>query len=303
MNFSLGLKTYTHCKMKKQLIILSFLLGLTGFSLAQSGGSMRHFMQPTPTAEGAIPYGNNSKVGKYVQTSDAKLYYEVYGIGKPMVVLHGGGLGSTYEMHRFIDSLSKNYQVIAVSTRGHGRSELGSEPASITQKANDVLAVVDAENLEKVIILGFSDGAYSGYSFASSYPSRIDKLIAIGAGEETPGLRKISMDLPKLYDLDPAFRDQQLAIMPEPNRLKEIGDRMAAFYNEASFSKDLLSKIQCHVLVLSGERDRNAPLSTVINAYQMIPHSQLSIIPNAGHVVFSENFEAVWFSIKPFLQH
>lgn len=210
-------------------------------------------------------------------------------------------MGSIYEMHQFIDSLSLQYHVIAVSTRGHGKSELGNGPTTILQKANDVLALIYGEKLDKVIVLGFSDGAYSGYSFASSFPERIDKHIAIGAGEETPELRKISMNLPELFDLDPEYRDQQLAIKPEPNRIKETGDRMALFYNGASFSKELLGKIKCPVLLMSGENDGNAPLATIINAYLMIPKSQLSIIPNTGHGVFLENFPAVWYSIVPFL--
>lgn len=287
--------------MNRILIILIITCSCLGPIFAQTSQPLRNFMQKTPSAVGSIPYGNNPAAGKYVQSGDAKLYYEVYGNGEPIVILHGGGLGTTYEMAQFIDSLKQNFQVIAVSTRGQGKSKLGSGPTTILQKANDVLAVIESEKLEKVMVLGFSDGAYSGYCFASIYPDKIEKLIAIGAGEETPGLRTITLDLPKLFDLDPAFRDQQLAIMPEPHRLKEMGDRMASFYNGASFSKELFSKITCPVLVLSGENDRNAPLNTVINAYHMIPNSQLSIIPNTGHVVFQENFEAVWYAIRPFL--
>lgn len=287
--------------MKKILILSLLVLGLGNYSLAQDSNTIRHFMQQEPSPKGSIPYGNNPEAGKYVLAGDAKLYYEVYGNGEPLIILHGGGLGTTYEMHQFIDSLKNDYRVIAVSTRGQGRSELGTGPTTILQKANDILAVIEAENLEKVTVLGFSDGAYSGYSFASTYPDRIEKLIAIGAGEETPELRKISMNLPELFDLDPAFRDQQFAIMPEPNRLKETGDRMADFYNGASFSKELFSKIQCPVLVMAGEKDSNAPLNTVINAYLMIPVCQLSIIPNTGHVVFLENFDAVWYAMVPFL--
>jgi len=67
-------------------------------------------------------------------------------------------------------------------------------------------------------------------------------------------------------------------------------------------SKELFASIRCPVLVLSGERDRNAPLATVIAPYQMIPDSQLSIIPNAPHPVFLVNSPAVWASIKPFLR-
>lgn len=67
-------------------------------------------------------------------------------------------------------------------------------------------------------------------------------------------------------------------------------------------SKELFGSIKCPVLVMSGERDLNAPLATVIAAYQMIPNSQLSIIPKAGHVVFMTNFAAVWESLVPFLK-
>lgn len=76
---------------------------------------------------------------------------------------------------------------------------------------------------------------------------------------------------------------------------------MARFYNSMTASNELSSSIRCAVLLIAGELDRNAPLSTVINAYNVIPNSQLSIIPNSGHVVFVENFPAVWASIAPFL--
>ena len=77
---------------------------------------------------------------------------------------------------------------------------------------------------------------------------------------------------------------------------------MANFYNTMTASKELFATIQCPVLLMAGELDRNAPLSTVINAYHMIPNCQLGIIPNAGHVVFLENFAAVWASVGPFLR-
>lgn len=286
-----------------KLFLVSLFCLILSFSSAQTSEPIRHFMQEIPSPSDAIPYGNNPKTGNYAHSGDAKIYYEVYGKGKPFVVLHGGGLGSIYEMHQFIDSLSKSFKVIAITTRGHGKSELGSGPTSIQQKADDVLAVIEAQNLSKVSILGFSDGAYSGYSFAATYPNRIEKLIAIGTGEETPELRKITMDLPELFNLDPAFRDQQLTLMPQPERLKEMGDRMAKFYNSISFSKELLGKIQCPVLLMAGEKDQNAPLSSIITAYLMIPNSQLSIIPNTGHVTFIENFPAVWQGMLPFLMN
>ena len=135
-------------KFKQAKVILLFLfaiLSFSGSSQAQTPEPFIHFMQKTPTPAHAIPYGNNPETGHFVNVGDAKIYYELYGKGQPVVVLHGGVVGSTYEMHQFIDSLKKGYQVIAVSTRGHGKSELGTEPITYEQKAADVLAVINAE--------------------------------------------------------------------------------------------------------------------------------------------------------------
>ena len=126
------------------------------------------------------------------------------------------------------------------------------------------------------------------------------KLIAIGAGEKTPELRKINFNAVELLQLDPVFREQQLALMPEPDRLMELGNQISDFYNPISMGKDLFEKIQCTILVVAGEKDQNAALVTVINAYQMIQNSQLGIIPNAGYRVFLENFPSFWYSLLPF---
>lgn len=159
--------------MKVILLWLLMLLGLHTYSQQQASKPLIHFMQKTPSPANAIQYGNNPKAGHYANVGDAKIYYEVYGKGRPIVILHGGIFGSTYEMHQFIDSLSKNYQVIAVSTRGHGKSALGTEPITYEQKANDVLAVINAVTKDSVIVLGFSDGGYAGYKLASMYPGRV----------------------------------------------------------------------------------------------------------------------------------
>ncbi|ERM83319.1 hypothetical protein P872_16705 [Rhodonellum psychrophilum GCM71 = DSM 17998] len=288
--------------MKHLLFSLGLLISFSSFGQTPIAKPMRHFMQQNPSSAGAISYGNNPSAGRYVNVGDAQIYYEVYGTGDPILILHGGLLGSTFEMHQFIDSLSQSFQVIAISTRGHGKSELGTQPLSVEQKAGDIMAVVNAVTDECVSIIGFSDGGFGGYMFASLYPERVKKLIVIGAGEQTPKLRKMEFNAVELFQNDPAYMEQQLALMPEPNRLMELGNQIADFYNSTSISKDMLEKIQCPVLVMAGEKDRNASMETVINAYRMIPNSQLSIIPNGSHGVFLENFPAVWYSLVPFLK-
>jgi pimeloyl-ACP methyl ester carboxylesterase len=245
-------------------------------------------------------YGNNPKAGKFAQTKDAKIYYETYGKGQPIVLLHGGIMGSMDEMTPFIENLKDYYQVIVIGTRGHGKSEIGKLPITMEVKANDIMTVINEVSTEKATIIGFSDGAYTGYMVASMFPNRVNKLVAIGAGEQIPGLRSVVFS-GELFDLKNDFWKKKLAIMPEPERIEAFWGSMANMYNNITVSKELFNTIKCPVLLMSGENDRNAPLATVINAYHMIPKSQLSVIPNAGHVVFIENFPAVWASIVPFL--
>lgn len=272
------------------------------YSQEQTAIQLRHFMQTVPLSPEEIPYGANAKAGHYVTAGDAKIYYEVYGKGKPIVVLHGGIFGCTYEMHQFIDSLSKNYQVIAISTRGHGKSELGTGPITYEQKANDVMAVIYAVTKDSVIVLGFSDGGYAGYKLAGMYPDRVKKLVAIGATELYPGLRDFTFDAKQAVALDSAYWKQQLKLMPEPLRLPEMLAKLGNMYNHLTLGKDFFQTIQCPVLVMAGERDQSNPPGRVVETAQMIPHSQIGIIPNCTHGVFLENFSAVWACVVPFLK-
>lgn len=283
-------------------LVLPLLAAVSILGQAQAPKQLRHFMQTTPTPANAISYGNNPKAGRYIQSGDAKIYYEVYGKGQPLVILHGGIVGSTFEMHEFIDSLSTYYQVIAVSTRGHGRSEMGSQPPTYERKAEDVNAIINAVTKDSAIVLGFSDGAYTGYYLSAMHPHKVKKLIAIGAGVWKQGFRPFNNNRQALFNADSAYFKQQLSIMPEPNRVDEWLTSLNSYYNSINISKEIFNALQCPVLVMAGELDENAPLETVLAAYEMIPHARLGIIPAAPHPVFLVNFPAVWTSMKPFLK-
>ena len=249
------------------------------------------------------PYGNNPKAGHYVQTKDAKIYYEVYGKGQPIVLLHGGLFGSTVEFADFIDQLKQKFQVIAISTRGHGKSELGTEPLTLEQRATDAMTVINAVSKDSVIILGFSDGGYSAYKLGAMYPERVKKMIVIGAGEVRPGLREFKFTAKMAIEMDKPFWEQQLKLMPEPNRVEDLFTQVANCYNNVTVSKDLLSTIKCPVLVMAGDKDGGNPVERVVNAARFIPNHQISIIPNTGHGCHNDNFAATWANIVPFLKN
>lgn len=286
---------------KLRFICCLLLLASIG-ALGQDQKSLRHFMQQNPLPATAIPYGDNPKAGHYVKSTDAKIYYEVYGTGKPIVILHGGIFGSTLEMGRFIDSLSKSYKVIAVSTRGHGKSEIGKVDPSYEQKAKDIIAIIEAETSDSATVLGFSDGAYTGYHLAAAFPAKVNRVIAIGAGTWKKGWRNFTVTKEMAFGLDSLYWKQQMTLAAEPKRIDEWFTSNSKTYNSTEVNDNVFKRIQCPVLMLSGELDQNAPLQTVIDAYHLIPRAQLGIIPNAPHPVFLVNFPAVWANIKPFLQ-
>ena len=283
--------------MKKKILI-----GLLGLSLI-SGGTVdaaRYFMQGD--AKGVkTPYGDNLKFGNYVQADDAKLYYEVYGKGTPILILHGGGIGSPYEMGKLIDELKKNHKVILMSTRGHGRSEIGNSPMTYEQKANDALAVLNAVTNEPVQVIGFSDGAYTAYKLAAMYPARVERITAIGAGTLQAGFFGDSMKIEDLEKIDADFVAYEKTIMPEPERWQEFFDGYMKFWHNMSVGEETFGAINCPVLLIVGDEDDHAPIITVLEAHQMLKNSRMCVVPKAWHSAFLDNYKVTSDAIFQFV--
>jgi len=281
--------------------LIAFLICFSSHLTAQQQSKpLRHVFQKTTSSQ--IPYGNNTKAGHYANAGDAKIYYEVYGKGEPIVLLHGGIFGATIEMARLIDSLSRTNQIIAVSTRGHGRSEIGTEPMTYEQRAKDVYSVVKEATTKKVIMLGFSDGAFTGFKYAVTYPETIKKFIAVGATELYPGMRTFQFSKEAAFNADREYFEQQLALMSEPNRWEAFATGLMKFYSGLTVDSALFSKIQCPVLLIAGDRDDGCPVQNVINTYKMIPNCRLGIVPNGPHSVIQTHFDVVWEMVEPFIR-
>ncbi|MCR5833772.1 MAG: alpha/beta hydrolase [Selenomonadaceae bacterium] len=248
------------------------------------------------------PYGDNTSVGNYAKTSDAKIYYEVYGKGSPILILHGGGVGSPYELGKMLDVLKENHKLIVVSTRGHGRSEIGHSTITYKQKADDVIAVLDDLRLnEPVQIIGFSDGAYAAYEVAALYPERVDRVAAIGAGTLEAGYFPDSLDFNALASADKRFIDEQRKIQPEPKRWEKFLNDYMKFWHNQSVGEETFSAIKCPVLLIVGDEDDHAPVATVLAAHQLIENSRLCVVPKAWHTTFIDNYDVTFAAISQFV--
>lgn len=246
------------------------------------------------STQAQIPYGTNDQAGHYVQTPDAKIYYERYGEGPPVVFLHGGEYGYIDEFSEVIRQISKQRTVIAIATRGYGRSERGTRPLSHHQFAEDAALVIKDifKSGEKVDLMGFSEGAITGYALASSHPELVRRLVAIGGPLGAYGAS--IADLESDEDLTPELMQQQVPdlvakrkkqmIHPEQwDRL--IRDLNAMYQKPVYVKQDEIRAIKASTLIMAGDRDPTRP-EHFIEIFKLLPDAQLAIIPGCGHVIF-----------------
>src|SRR5579862_1723213 len=127
-----------------------------------------------------IPYGNNPAVGKYYTVRGIKMYTEVYGEGKPLLLIHGNG-GSMSAFANNIPYFSKKYKVIAVDSRSQGKSIDTKDSLSFEMMADDFAALLDQMHIDSAYVIGWSDGGINALLLALRHPEKVIKLAATGA--------------------------------------------------------------------------------------------------------------------------
>ena len=250
-----------------------------------------------------IPYGNNPAAGHYINIDGIKIYYEIYGTGKPLVMLHGGVYGYIDEFAPFIPKLAENFQVICIATRGHGKSEMGKDPFTYEQRADDAYKVIRTITKDSVIVVGFSDGGMSGLKLAALYPQLVKKLIVMGVGDRPKGRQheKLNYTPEKLMKSDSAFFASRLKLMAEPDRWRECLSKLNDMYNGDYMSRETFEKFKCPVLLMNGDQDGYSTIDEFIQCAKYIHNTQVALIPGCYHVIFFCNFPAVWACLQPFL--
>jgi pimeloyl-ACP methyl ester carboxylesterase len=127
-----------------------------------------------------VDYGSNSKIGKYVDVNDIRIYYEIYGEGDPLLLLHGNS-GSIESFIYQIPELSKHFKVIAVDSRAQGRTSDSDQEITYALMASDMSELIDKLNLGKVDVVGWSDGGNIGLELAYAHPEKVLKVVTFGA--------------------------------------------------------------------------------------------------------------------------
>lgn len=153
-------------------------------------------------------------IGSFAEVNGLKMYYEVHGEGRPLVLLHGGGSTIESTFGRLLPRFAKTHHVIAVELQAHGRTKDIERPMSFEQDADDVAELLRQLEIERADFLGFSNGATTCLQIAIRHPTIVNKLMLASATFERNGMR------PGFFD---GFRDARLENMPAPLRDAYLG--------------------------------------------------------------------------------
>jgi pimeloyl-ACP methyl ester carboxylesterase len=210
-------------------------------------------------------------------------HYIEQGKGFPVILLHGNGEDSSYFLHQ-MKPFAQHFRVIAIDTRGHGKSPRGDRPFTIRQFAEDLLDFMNQHAIEKAHILGFSDGGNIAMVFALAHPERVERLILNGANLDASGVkRKIQIPIEIGYRVARLFAGIS-------SKAKKNAEMLGLMVNDPNVKPEELSRIQCPTLVVAGDKDMIKDQHTRLIA-QSIPGAELSIIPG-NHFVANQHPEA-----------
>ncbi len=250
-------------------------------------------------------YGAHAQAGHYVHVNDIRLYYEQYGAGHPIVLLHGNG-GWINDFRNQIPDFANYFRVIAVDSRAQGLSSDSDQELTFSLMASDVAQLLDSLCIDSAYVVGWSDGGIIGLELALRYPQKVARLVTSGANFVPD-----STALPE--QMLEEMRGDSFAKLP-PERQREITahshfpERAGLIYDKLNrldlyhpnLTEEQLHSIQAPTLVMAGDHDIIIDTHT-LRLYHALPHSELCIIPGGTHGFLLRKPDLANTIIKDFL--
>ena len=230
----------------------------------------------------SLPYGHNKKVGKYADVNGIKMYYEEYGTGEPLFLIHGNG-GDIKSMEHQIDHFRNKYRVIIADNRGHGQSELNTDSLTYVNIAQDWAALADHLGIEAAHVIGWSDGGILGILLAINHPSTVNKVVAMGANMRPDTTAIYPWAVNWVADTK-RYVETQLKMNSKNEKLNIQLQHLNLLGQQPTITKSDLAKIKSPCLIIAGDKDIIREEHTV-ELYQGIPKAQLCILPGQTHFI------------------
>ncbi len=257
----------------------------------------------------------------FANSDGQEIFYSKHGNGDKTIIFLSG-LAATSSVWLFqVPFFAENYNVITMDNRGSGQSAMPDEPYTMNIFADDLAAVMDAEEIHKAIIVGASMGGMIAQQFFHKYPEKVEALIlscsGVGPGDDAfvlsdpEALDIISRDIPKSLDevtelikellrcyFHPSYQEKNPEIIEKAlalyieNSQPEFAHKqqLAACFETSNFSKQLIG-ICVPTLILHGDGDKVWPLPNAQLFADKIPNSRLEVFENAGTLIYIEQPE------------
>jgi len=262
------------------------------FRTAQEA-SGNHYLELV--GQGAVNYGHNAAAGHTVALNGIKLYYETYGQGEPLLLLHGNGQ-SISAFSGQIPELAKHYQVIAVDTRAQGQSTNGKQTLTYDLFADDMSALLKALNIPAAHVVGWSDGGNTGLSLALHHPQQVKKLVTMGANLWADTLAVTPATLKEVHQ----GKTMTTLLYPLNKQARKVRPLMVLLLDYPRLKATDLAGIAAPTLVLAGEKDVIQPAHTRLIA-SSLPHGRAHIFPGLTHYAPHEDPAAFNAAVLAFL--
>lgn len=244
--------------------------------------------------------------GHYTTINGAKIWHAEWNkaaAGIPVLLLHGGYANSNYFGNLIPVLVRHGYYVIAMDSRGHGRSTRTDDPYSYHLMGEDVIKLLDALNVRAVQLVGWSDGGCIGYDLALHHPKRLSRLFAFGADADLSGIKDN-------VDKNPVFAEyldraaiEYHQLSPTPNDWSSFNAAVNKMWeSQPNFTSAELRHFRVPVTIADGQYDEGIKPEHLQYLVSTIPGAKLVIIPDTSHFAMLQNPDAFGAAVLAFLQ-
>ncbi|MEJ7596877.1 MAG: alpha/beta hydrolase [Kofleriaceae bacterium] len=236
---------------------------------------------PKPTSTGQLAVG------------DASIYWATYGKGEPVVLLHGG-LGNADHWGFQLPVLADRFQVIAIDSRGQGRSTLSKQKLSYQVMASDVVAVLDHLAIPRASFVGWSDGGVVALDLAIRAPDRVAKLFVFGANYDSSGSKPRKGTTQTFSAYSAKCRADYRRVAKDPKAFPAVVESLMPLWrSQGGFTKEQLRSIAAPTVVAIGDHDELIRRDHVAEMAKLIPDAELVVLAKVSHF-------ALWQDPKAF---
>lgn len=239
----------------------------------------------------AFPSMPAPKTSGMADVNDIKMYYAEYGEGDPILFIHGG-LGNANVWGHQVAEFARDHRVIVADSRGHGRSTRGGQPFGYDLMTSDYVALLDYLKIDKVTLVGWSDGGIIGIDMAMKHPEKLTRVIAQAANVTTDGVKPDVLENKTFSHYIDVAGDQYRKLSPTPTEYRAFFKQISKMWDtQPAWTAADLAKISLPVTLAIGDHDEAVKLDHTEMMAREIPGAKLVILKNASHFAMLQDPE------------